>query len=387
MIGETVGSYKILEKVGEGGMGVVYRAEHTMIGRVAAIKVLLPEFSTQPNIVKRFFNEARAATAIKHPGIVDVFDYGHHADGSAYIIMEMLEGEPLSQRLARLGKLPVDLAVGIVSQIASALEAAHAKGIVHRDLKPDNVFLVPDPLVPLGERVKLLDFGIAKLAGELRGELEATRAGAVLGTPQYMAPEQCLGLQEVDHRADMYALGCLLFHLLCGRPPFVSEGFGSISIEHMRSTPPSPRKLEPSIPEALEKTMLRLLEKAPTARFQSCGQLIAALEGKPERAATPVPPPMVSTPDAPTLTEGDEPAAKQGKTKVLLAPKAAKAAPDSATAADEKRAVDLDAAVEQSAKDPPPEEGASEPFIARYAVPLAIVASLIVGGVAFAVCN
>jgi serine/threonine-protein kinase len=374
MIGQTVGSYKILEKVGEGGMGVVYKGEHQMIGRMAAIKVLLAEYSQQPNIVKRFFNEARAATAIKHPGIVDVFDFGHHTDGSAYIIMEMLEGEPLSQRIQRLGKLPIDHAVGIMSQVASALGAAHAEGIVHRDLKPDNIFLVPDPLVSIGDRVKLLDFGIAKLAKELRGDLDATRAGAILGTPQYMAPEQCMGLQDVDHRADMYALGCLLFHLLCGRPPFTSEEIGKISIEHMTQKPPNPRDIEPEIPEALAKTVLRLLEKAPVARFQSCGQLIAALDGKPPRAATPVPPPMVSTPDAPTLTEGDTPPNETSDTIADPEPSEAELAV--------KAEVDAEAAAEPAAEDQEP-----DPFIARYSVPLALLASLLIGGVAFAVCN
>src|SRR5262249_3706534 len=164
IVTDVVGSYRIIRKIGEGGMGAVYVAEHTLIGRQAAIKVLQREMSHRQDLVTRFFNEARAATAVKHPGIVEIYDFGYHTGGSAYIVMEYLEGETLAARLRRTGPLPAARAAALGRQVAGALGAAHAKGIVHRDLKPDNIFIVRDPDIMDGERSKILDFGIAKLA-------------------------------------------------------------------------------------------------------------------------------------------------------------------------------------------------------------------------------
>jgi len=205
--------------IGRGGMGAVYAGEHVLLGRSAAIKVLLPELSQKQDVVMRFFNEARAATAIRHPGIIEVFDFGWTPEGAAFIVMEHLEGETLGRRASR-ARLRWQSALAIARQIAGALAAAHGKGIVHRDLKPDNIFLVSDPEVPGGERIKLLDFGIAKLAGESSATVNVTETGSVMGTPTYMAPEQCRGV-AVDHRADLYSLGCIVFELCTGRPPFV----------------------------------------------------------------------------------------------------------------------------------------------------------------------
>jgi len=166
VVGAVIGNYQLVHKLGEGGMGAVYLGQHTLLGRRAAIKVLLPALSARPDIVNRFFNEARAVTSISDPGIVQVFDFGYHADGSAFIVMEYLEGEALDRRLARLGRLPVVEALRLCRQIASSLAAAHAQGITHRDLKPENIFLVPDGEVASGERSKILDFGIAKLSDD-----------------------------------------------------------------------------------------------------------------------------------------------------------------------------------------------------------------------------
>jgi serine/threonine-protein kinase len=205
-------------------MGVVYLARHVTLGRRAAIKVLRPALSSNQDIVSRFFNEARAVTAVRHPGIVEVFDFGFLEDRTAYIIMEYLEGESLAARLRR-GRSTITVTLTIVRAIARALQAAHEQGIVHRDLKPDNVFLVPDSELPSGERVKLLDFGIAKLAfGD--GNASHTTTGTVMGTPTYMSPEQCRGAGSVDHRADLYSLGCVAYEMLCGQPPFVADGPG-----------------------------------------------------------------------------------------------------------------------------------------------------------------
>ncbi|TMQ19215.1 MAG: serine/threonine protein kinase [Deltaproteobacteria bacterium] len=197
MGGAMIGQYRVTGVIGRGGMGAVYAGEHTLLGRPAAIKVLLPELSQKQDVVTRFFNEARAATAIRHPGIIEIYDFGWTSEGAAFIVMEHLEGDTLARRSARSPfRWPAVLA--IARQIAGALGAAHAKGIVHRDLKPDNVFLVPDPEVPGGERIKLLDFGIAKLAVDSTTTVNVTKTGAVMGTPTYMAPEQCRGV-VVDH--------------------------------------------------------------------------------------------------------------------------------------------------------------------------------------------
>ncbi|MDX2086810.1 MAG: serine/threonine-protein kinase [Kofleriaceae bacterium] len=277
MIGQVVGNYRLVSELGRGGMGLVFRAEHVQLGRPAALKMLLPQFSHDAGIVTRFFNEARAASAIDHPGIVEIYDFGHHSDGSAYIVMALLQGESLERRIARQPLSPVE-AASFAAQAASALAAAHARGIIHRDLKPDNLFLVPNELVTGGIQLKLLDFGIAKLVEERDADFR-TQTGAVIGTPAYMSPEQCMGSATIDHRTDLYALGCILFHMLCGRPPFTStQGIGVLIAAHLRDPVPDPRTFAPNIPDALVGIVLRLLEKEPAARFQSAAELRAALQ-------------------------------------------------------------------------------------------------------------
>lgn len=274
--GTSIGPYRIVRKLGEGGMGAVWLGEHTLLGRRAAIKVLLREFSAKQEIVQRFFNEARAVTAIADPGIVQVFDFGYHVDGSAFLVMEVLEGEAMDARLRRIGRFtPVD-AVRLMAQIATSLGAAHGKGVVHRDLKPENIFIVGDPAVTGGERSKILDFGIAKLAGDEPGKIK-TRTGIVMGTPVYMSPEQCRGMSNIDARSDIYALGCVLFTMLCGRPPFEAEGSGDLIIAHVRDTPPTPSTVAPGIPPELDAVVLRCLAKDPAQRFQSTAELVHAL--------------------------------------------------------------------------------------------------------------
>ena len=275
VIGELIGNYRLVSELGKGGMGVVYVAEHVQLGRPAALKMLLPQFSTDEAIVQRFFNEARAASAIDHPGIVEIYEYGTHTDHRAYIVMALLKGETLQQRLTREQLSPAEGAT-IVAQVASALAAAHARGIVHRDLKPDNIFLVPNELMPWGVQAKLLDFGIAKLADE-RAAFK-TQTGSLIGTPAYMSPEQCMGRSDVDHRTDLYALGCILFHVLCNRPPFVCEGgAGAMIAAHLRDPAPDPRTFNPYVSDVLAAIVLRLLEKDPAARLQSAAEVRDAL--------------------------------------------------------------------------------------------------------------
>jgi eukaryotic-like serine/threonine-protein kinase len=277
MDGTVIGNYRVLKKLGEGGMGAVYVAEHSLIGRKAAIKVLLPTLSAHQDIVQRFFNEARAATAINDPGIVQIFDFGYHTDGSAFIVMEFLEGETLDGRLRRLGRLPAHDAVRIMRQVASSLASAHARGIIHRDLKPENIFLVRDAEVAGGERAKVLDFGIAKLTGDDAGSKVKTNTAAIMGTPYFMSPEQCRGAGQVDHRSDVYSLGCVLFQLVTGGPPFEAEGAGELIAAHLMMPPPAPSSRAPGIPPEIDEVVLRCLQKGPDHRYQSMEELASVL--------------------------------------------------------------------------------------------------------------
>ncbi|MFT3699399.1 MAG: serine/threonine-protein kinase [Kofleriaceae bacterium] len=276
MIGQQVGAYRIVEQIGEGGMGTVYRAEHVTLGRSAAIKVLHKEFAVRPEIVTRFFNEARAATQVSDPGIVQIFDFGQHVDGIAYIVMELLVGEALDRRLKRLGALSPAEALRIMRQVASSLGAAHARGIIHRDLKPDNIFLCPDPEVAGGERAKVLDFGIAKLTQDDFGPKAHT--ASIIGTPLYMSPEQCRGNGEVDARSDVYSLGCVLQKLLTGTAPFDATGTGELMMMHMQAPPPMPSMRAHGISPELDALVMRCLEKDPARRFSDGKDLAAAID-------------------------------------------------------------------------------------------------------------
>ncbi len=259
--GMMVGEYKVEAKLGEGGMGAVYGAVHPLIGKRAAIKVLKPELCSNPEAVERFVQEARSVNQIGHPNIVDIFSFGELPDGSSYFVMEQLRGETLAQRLRR-GRLAFGECLEILDGVIRGLEAAHDKGIIHRDLKPDNVFLVE----VRGDRpqVKLLDFGIAKLTGGEDNRLERTRTGALIGTPQYIAPEQARGY-AVDHRADIYSLGVMAFEMFTGRPPFQADTAMDMISKHLHETPPRPSTVV-SLPFALDRAILEMLDKSPANR-------------------------------------------------------------------------------------------------------------------------
>jgi len=276
MKGATIGQYRVTGLIGQGGMGAVYAGEHALLGRPAAIKILLPDLSRKQDIVMRFFNEARAATAIRHPGIIEIYDFGWTPDGAAFIVMEHLQGETLGRRLSR-ARFRWHAALAVARQIAGALGAAHVKGIVHRDLKPDNIFMVPDPEVPGGERIKLLDFGIAKLAGDSSAGVNVTKTGAVMGTPTYMSPEQCRGV-SVDHRADLYALGCIVFELCSGRPPFQGEGTGDVLAAHIHVPVPTLASLGVEVPYAVETLLQHLLAKSPSQRVPNAEAVIRTID-------------------------------------------------------------------------------------------------------------
>jgi eukaryotic-like serine/threonine-protein kinase len=287
MIGELVGQYRIVRELGAGGMGVVYLGKHEVIGRLAAIKLLLAQACQNDEVVTRFFNEARTTASLKHPGLVDVYDFGRLPDGRGYMVMEYLEGQPLSKLLELQGRLGLDLAIGLVRQIAGAVGAAHAKGIVHRDLKPDNVFIVRDDDVEFGVRARVLDFGVAKLAPELGAVELHTRTGSILGTPVYMAPEQCRGAGTVDWRTDIYALGCIFFEMVTGRRVFPYEGVGEVIGAHLHTPPQRPSEIATGVPGWLDKVILKALAKSPGDRWQSMDELAGALGGKRRPTAPP----------------------------------------------------------------------------------------------------
>jgi serine/threonine-protein kinase len=273
MLGEVIHGYRIDQALSadKGGFGDVYFATHVDSGAEAVVKVLKSEMSAQRETVARFFNEARAAASVHHPGVVQIHNVGYHGD-RAYLLMERLRGDDLENRLAA-GPLPVERAIVFMRQAAGAVGAAHERGIVHRDLKPANLFVVADPDVVGGERVKVLDFGIAKLTVNTGTD----KTQGVFGTPAYMSPEQCASTGAVDARADLYSLGCIFYELVCGRPPF-GHGGTELIAAHLRDAAPPPRKIAPWVPPSVEQVILRLLEKQPDRRLPSCVALTAALD-------------------------------------------------------------------------------------------------------------
>ena len=275
MVGTVIGRYRLLELLGRGGMSVVYLAEHTLLGKRVAIKLLHDEYSRDPRVVSRFIDEARAAARVHHPGIVDIHDCGCHDDGRAYLVMECLDGESLARRLHRDGPLPERLMVEVLRQAARALEATHAAGVIHRDLKPANLFLVSDAAQPWGVLVKVLDFGVCRLCEDAK-RVRLTLSGTIVGTPTYMAPEQCRNAREADSRSDVYALGCIAFEMAAGRPPFTDKGLGNLMVAHATAAPPL-QVLEGVVSPHLCAVIARMLAKPPEARPQSMTAVVEAL--------------------------------------------------------------------------------------------------------------
>jgi serine/threonine protein kinase len=255
--GVMVGDYRIERKLGHGGMGSVYEAIHPLIEKRVAIKVLKLELSKNDEARDRFVQEARAVNRIRHHGIVDVFGYGTIDDGRCYLVMEMLDGESLGARIDYDPPAIVE-ACDILIAITHALDAAHGSGIVHRDLKPDNVFLVDN-------KVKLLDFGIAKLTAPEARSADYTQPGQAMGTPRYIAPEQARG-DAVDGRTDIYSLGVMAFELLAGRAPFVSDNAMELIAMHIAVPPPRPSDIEAKLPDIADTLLLRMLDKDPVNR-------------------------------------------------------------------------------------------------------------------------
>lgn len=267
LIGHTLDEkYHLESRLGIGGMGTVYRARHMLIDRPVAVKVLNPRFVEDEAARTRFRREAKAAGRLQHTNAVTVTDFGQSSDGYVYLVMELLEGRTLREVLAKEAPLDTARSVSLMLQVSAAVAAAHEAGIIHRDLKPANIFIVQHSEVPAV--VKVLDFGIAKLAADSLDDDDhktLTQVGAMIGTPRYMSPEQCNG-EDLTPAADVYSLGVILYELLTGTVPFSGTSPLAIAVKHTSETPRSPREFVSSIPEALEKIVLRTLEKRPEDR-------------------------------------------------------------------------------------------------------------------------
>ena len=303
MIGTQVGKYRVTAFLGEGGAGEIYAAEHELIGRKAAVKFLRPEASREKGTISRFIEEARAVNGIRHPNIVDITDFGEIEDRH-YLIMELLEGETVADRLERKGAFSELDAADIGQQVASALAAAHEAGFVHRDIKPENLFLTSHPDRP--RFVKVLDFGIAKLlkAGGGGATPRHTAPGSVVGTPIYMSPEQCLGKENTDGRSDIYSLGVVLYEMILGDPPFDDPVLGKLIMAHCRREPRPPKELNDKISGLMNRTILQALQKKPEDRFQTADELRKRLRVLALQEGT-------SAGEAEEAAEGDDAAAGQ----------------------------------------------------------------------------
>jgi len=287
LIGATLGGlYHVERLLGVGGMGRVYEATHTHLGKAYAVKVLPEGRADNPDATERFLREAKAATRIEHDHIVKIINFDHDDAHRLFIVMELLEGENLADRIDR-GALPIDDAIEIAKQTGEAVQAAHDAGIVHRDLKPENVFITQRN----GEDfVKVLDFGISKIKNPEHGDPKLTATDQIVGTPLYISPELARGIATVDHRTDVYALGVIMYEMITGSPPFTGQNHFQLLYKHGNEAPdpPSQRSKKANIPPHVEAAVLRALEKDPDDRFDSMNDFTAALEGPevPRRART-----------------------------------------------------------------------------------------------------
>ena len=274
LLGQVMGGkYRALRILGEGGMGAVYECEHVALHRKVAVKVLHPAQARKKASVQRFHHEAQVAGAIGHPNICEIYDMGELEDGSPFLVMELLMGETLADRIASEGALPFDDVIEIIAQVLSGLIAAHDKGIIHRDIKPENIFLTNRPgIAPLA---KILDFGISKVAGG--EELNLTRTGMVMGTPFYMSPEQARGDRTLDQRVDIYATGVMTYECLTGRRPFTAANYNALLVQILTTNPRPPHEIRPAITEGFEDIVSRAMHRNRENRFRNAAEMQKAL--------------------------------------------------------------------------------------------------------------
>lgn len=277
MTAQTLSGYTIVRALGTSSVSELFLADHDQSHARVLLKILPLELAERPELVRRLFDDARVVADINHPSMLRVLDCGVLDDGRSFIAFEAVDGESLADRLQRLGKLPIGNAVAIAAQVASCMSAAHRRGIVHRDLRPEQVIIVPQDDDET-EIAKVLNFGIARLASR-DGEADVHKTAAFLGKPTYMAPELCRGSRAIDARADVYSLGCMLFAMLCGRPPFTSEFIGDLVGAHLKTPPPAPRAIEISVSAELDELVTQALAKAPDDRPQTMAEFRSALEG------------------------------------------------------------------------------------------------------------
>jgi len=296
LLGQTLGPYEVLEIVGRGTMGAVYKAQHQSLGRVCALKVLPQGFARDPSFVERFRREGRAAAAINHPSVIQVFDVGQDK-GYSFIVMEYVEGRTLSDQLRLDGPLPPDTALSLMKQTAAALVAAHSLGIVHRDIKPGNI------LITTSGTIKVADFGLAKRSGV---DVDVTAPGSRLGTPLYMPPEVAEG-RPADARSDLYSLGATFYYALAGHPPFDAQSTAAVMVKILSEQPPPLDTEAPQAPPALRGIIHRLLAKDPAKRFQTAQEVLDALEGRqapPRQRRAPAPPKLPAAQAPPPPPQG-----------------------------------------------------------------------------------
>ena len=268
--------YRIVRKIGEGGMGAVYQAEHALIEKKMALKILFQDLTRRPDLIARFLQEAKSASRIGHENVIDISDFGQSPEGLVFIAMEYLDGQDLGKLLKKEGAMHWERARPILMQIAKGLRAAHGNGIIHRDMKPENIYLIQREGRP--DFVKVLDFGIAKIVNDDTGGPALTQTGMIFGTPEYMSPEQAQG-STPDHRVDIYAVGCIMYHMLTGQVPFTADNFMGILTKHLLEPPVPPRKRRPDleIPAEVEAICLRAMDKDRDKRFADMDALYRAL--------------------------------------------------------------------------------------------------------------
>jgi serine/threonine protein kinase len=285
LVGTRVGKYRVLEHVATGGMGVVYKALDEELGRVVALKVLLEQTASQPRLLERFRREARNAARLSHRNIVTLYEFGQ-ADGTWFLAMEFVEGVELGEYISRRGRLLPEEARRIAMQAAKALDHAYQRGVTHRDIKPSNFLLAQQSAGRW--LVKLTDMGLALTADDAQ-QFRVTRAGTTVGTVDYLAPEQARDSASADIRSDIYSLGCTLYHMLAGQPPFAEGGLGERVLKHLEAPPPDVRRFNPDISAGLWALLERMLEKSPEARYQTPAELLEALRHPPEPKPEPAP--------------------------------------------------------------------------------------------------
>jgi serine/threonine-protein kinase len=270
-----LGQYRLKQRLGSGGMGEVYLAEHQMMKRPCAVKLIRPEKAGDPRILARFEREVRATAKLSHWNSIDIYDYGRTADGTFYYVMEFLPGHNIGEMVEEYGTIPAGRAIYLMDQVCAALAEAHGVGLVHRDIKPANIFCAYRGGV--FDVAKLLDFGLAKPTVEVNGETQLTMEGTVTGSPLFMSPEQASGDDSVDARSDIYSLGAVLYYMLTGQPPFLFDNPLKVMIAHASQEVVPPRQINPELPIELEEIVLRCLEKDPEHRFQDVSQLRRAM--------------------------------------------------------------------------------------------------------------